>query len=144
MVVIEYETWHWLKWPRWWRPRWCLARWTGCEGEGQVETLKRRTTRWWSLSKTWRRQTDSTVKIKWSQGQWIEMVMWWYEVDHIFWKNKMGSRQRYNHKAILFCTQDTIEGVSGLGSIAKLLRGEILSIIRCTGATRWIHEVHCM
>jgi hypothetical protein len=36
----------------------------------------------------------------------------------------MGSRQRYNHRAILFCTQDTIEGVSGLGSIAKLLRGE--------------------
>jgi hypothetical protein len=36
----------------------------------------------------------------------------------------MGSRQRYNHRAILFCTQDTIEGVSGLGSIAELLRGE--------------------
>jgi hypothetical protein len=34
----------------------------------------------------------------------------------------MGSRQRYNHRAILFCTQDTIEGVSGLGSIAELLR----------------------
>jgi hypothetical protein len=36
----------------------------------------------------------------------------------------MGSRQRYNHRAILFCTQDTIEGVSGLGSIAELLRGK--------------------
>jgi hypothetical protein len=48
----------------------------------------------------------------------------------------MGSRQMYNHRAILFCTQDTIEGVSGLGSIAELLRGEALSVIRCTGATR--------
>jgi hypothetical protein len=48
----------------------------------------------------------------------------------------MGSRQRYNHRAILFCTQDTIEGVSGLGSIAELLRGEVLSVTRCTGATR--------
>jgi hypothetical protein len=49
----------------------------------------------------------------------------------------MGSRQRY--KAIgSFCfgTQDTIEGVSGLGSIAKLLRGGVLSVIRCMGATR--------
>jgi hypothetical protein len=48
----------------------------------------------------------------------------------------MGSRQRYNHKTILFCTQDTIEGVSGLGSIVELLRGEVLSVIRRTGATR--------
>jgi hypothetical protein len=48
----------------------------------------------------------------------------------------MGSRQRYNHKAILFCTQYTKEGVSGLGSIAELLRIEVLSVIRCTGATR--------
>jgi hypothetical protein len=48
----------------------------------------------------------------------------------------MGSRQSYNHKAILFHTQDTIEGVSGLESIAELLRGEVLSVIRCTGATR--------
>jgi hypothetical protein len=44
----------------------------------------------------------------------------------------MGSRQRYNHRAILIYTQDTIEGVSGLGSIAELLRGEVLSVIRCT------------
>jgi hypothetical protein len=48
----------------------------------------------------------------------------------------MGSRKRYNHRAILFCTQDTIEGVSGLGSIDELLREEVLSVIRCTGATR--------
>jgi hypothetical protein len=48
----------------------------------------------------------------------------------------MGSRQRYNYSAILFCTQDTIEGVSDLGSIAELLRGEVLSVTRCTGATR--------
>jgi hypothetical protein len=48
----------------------------------------------------------------------------------------MGSRQRYNYRAILFCTQDTIEGVSGLGSIAELLKGEVLSVIRRTGATR--------
>jgi hypothetical protein len=48
----------------------------------------------------------------------------------------MGSRQRYNHRAILFCTQYTIEGVSGLESIAELLRGEVLSVTRCTGATR--------
>jgi hypothetical protein len=48
----------------------------------------------------------------------------------------MGSRQRYNHRDILFCTQDTIEGVNSLGSIAKLLRGEVLSVTRRTGATR--------
>jgi hypothetical protein len=48
----------------------------------------------------------------------------------------MGSRQRYNHMTILFCTQDTIEGVSGLGSIAELLRGEVLTVTRRTGATR--------
>jgi hypothetical protein len=48
----------------------------------------------------------------------------------------MGSRQRYNHRAILFCTQDTIEDVSGLGSIAELLRGEVLSVTGRTGATR--------
>jgi hypothetical protein len=48
----------------------------------------------------------------------------------------MGSRQRYNHRAILFYTQDTIEGVSGLGSIAELLRGKVLSVTRRTGATR--------
>jgi hypothetical protein len=40
----------------------------------------------------------------------------------------MGSRQRYNHRVISFCTQDTIDGVSDLGSIAKLLRGEVLLI----------------
>jgi hypothetical protein len=56
--------------------------------------------------------------------------------DNIIWRNKMGSRQRYNHRAILFNTQDTIEGVSGLGSIAELLRGEVLSVTRRTGATR--------
>jgi hypothetical protein len=48
----------------------------------------------------------------------------------------MGLRQRYNHSAILFYTQDTIEGVSGLGSIAELLRGEVLSVTRRTGDTR--------
>jgi hypothetical protein len=48
----------------------------------------------------------------------------------------MGSKQRYNHRTILFCTQDTIEGVSGLGSIAELLRGKVFSVIRRTGATR--------
>jgi hypothetical protein len=48
----------------------------------------------------------------------------------------MGSRQRYNYRAILFYTQDTIEGVSGLGSIAELLRGEVLSVTQRTGATR--------
>jgi hypothetical protein len=51
-------------------------------------------------------------------------------------EEQVKSRQRYNHKAILFCTQDTIEGMSGLGSIAELLRGEVLSVIRRTGATR--------
>jgi hypothetical protein len=48
----------------------------------------------------------------------------------------MGSRQRYNHRTTLFYTQDTIEGVSGLGSIAELLRGKVLSVSRRTGATR--------
>jgi hypothetical protein len=44
----------------------------------------------------------------------------------------MDSRKRYNHRAILFCTQDTIEGVSGLGSLAELLRGEVLLVTRRT------------
>ena len=34
---------------------------------------------------TWRRWTKATVKSKWSQDWWTNMVMWWYEVDHIIW-----------------------------------------------------------
>jgi hypothetical protein len=52
-------------------------------------------------------------------------------------KNKMGSRQRYNHKAILFCTQDTIEGVSDLEGKsyrlfdARVPLGEFMKYIAC-------------
>jgi hypothetical protein len=49
----------------------------------------------------------------------------------IIWKRR--KRNKYGLKAkvyvigpILFCAQDTIEGVSDLGSIVILLRGEIL------------------
>ena len=36
-------------------------------------------------------------------------------------KTKMSSRQRYNNRSYFFvCTQDTIEGVSDLGSIVVL------------------------
>jgi hypothetical protein len=42
-------------------------------------------------------------------------------------KNKNGLKAKvYVIGLFLFCTQDTIEGVSDLGSIAILLRGEIL------------------
>jgi hypothetical protein len=51
----------------------------------------------------------------------------------IIWKRrkrkiKMGSRKKvYVIGSFLFCTQDKVEGVSDLGSIAVLLRGKILS-----------------
>ena len=32
---------------------------------------------------TWCRWTKATVKSKWSQDRWTNMVTWWYEVDHI-------------------------------------------------------------
>ena len=56
----------------------------------------------------------------------------------------VGGLERQREKAqgkgisigLFFCTQDTIEGVSDLGSIAGLLRGEVLSAIRSMGATR--------
>jgi hypothetical protein len=41
----------------------------------------------------------------------------------------MDARQRYKHRTILFCTQDTIEGVSDSGLIAVLLRGESYGLI---------------
>jgi hypothetical protein len=50
----------------------------------------------------------------------------------IIWKRrkrkiKIGSRQKlYVIRSFLFCIQDTVEGVSDLGSIAVLLRGKIL------------------
>jgi hypothetical protein len=53
-----------------------------------------------------------------------------------FGETKWAQGKGITDRAILFCTQDTIEGVSGLGSIAELLRGEVLSVIRCMGATR--------
>jgi hypothetical protein len=40
------------------------------------EALERWTARRWSLSKTWRRWTEATVKR-------TNTVTWWYEVDHI-------------------------------------------------------------
>jgi hypothetical protein len=42
-------------------------------------------------------------------------------------KNKNGLKAKvYVIRLFLFCTQDTIEGVSDLGSIVVLLRGKIL------------------
>jgi hypothetical protein len=42
-------------------------------------------------------------------------------------KNKNGLKAKvYVIGSFLFCTQDTIDGVSDLGLIAVLLRGEIL------------------
>jgi hypothetical protein len=42
-------------------------------------------------------------------------------------KNKNGLKAKvYVIEPFLFCTQDTIEGVSDLGSIVVLLRGNIL------------------
>jgi hypothetical protein len=68
-------------------------------------------------------------------GGWIEVVQkmikcptWWSFGD------QMGSRQRYNHRAIWFCTQDTIEGVSDLGSISRTIKkGQLsdISIFMC-------------
>ena len=69
--LIAYETWHWVTWLRWRRSRQDLAWWTGCKCEGQVE--------WW-LGSRW---TRATVKSKWSQDRWTNMVMWWYGVGHI-------------------------------------------------------------
>ena len=45
------------------------------------------------------------------------------------------SRQRYQ-KGFCFGTQDTIEGVSDLGSIAVLLRGEFSLLTWLSSATR--------
>jgi hypothetical protein len=49
-------------------------------------------------------------------------------------KQKLAQGKGITIRLFLVCTQDTIECVSGLGSIAKLLREEILSktsIIMC-------------
>jgi hypothetical protein len=46
-------------------------------------------------------------------------------------ENKIGSRKRYTIRAILVWTHDTIEGVSHLGSIAVLLKGEFRQNYGC-------------
>ena len=49
-------------------------------------------------------------------------------------KTKLAQGKGITIRLFLVCTQDTIECVSGLGSIAKLLREEILSktsIVMC-------------
>jgi hypothetical protein len=108
--LIAHAIWHWVMWSSWRRSRHDLAWWTSCKYEGQVGGFEARDHVWrWSLSKTWRRWTDAMVKSKWSQDRWTNMILWWYEVDHIIvdhvgacvastseeleWK---CARQRYN------------------------------------------------
>jgi hypothetical protein len=80
------ETWHWVMWSRSRRSRHDLAWLTGCKCEGQVRGFEARDRMWWwSLSKTWRRWTNATVKSKWGQDRWTNTVMWWYEVNYIIW-----------------------------------------------------------
>ena len=72
-----------VMWPKWRRSRQSLACGTGCNGEGQVKTLKRWTARRWSLGKTWHRWTEATVKSEQVQDRWTKDIMWWYGMDHI-------------------------------------------------------------
>jgi hypothetical protein len=52
-------------------------------------------------------------------------------------KNKNGFKAKvYVIGSFLFCTQDTIEGVSDLESIAVLLKGGISRLKRLSSATR--------
>ena len=81
--LIAYETWHGVMWSKWRRSRQGFAWWNGCNGEGQVKALKRRTARRWSLGKFWRRWTEATVRSEQGQDRWTKEVMWWYGVDHI-------------------------------------------------------------
>jgi hypothetical protein len=68
--LIAQETWHWVMWSRWRRSRHDLAWWTSCKCEGKVRGFEARNrVWWWSLSKTWRRWIDATVKSKWSQDR---------------------------------------------------------------------------
>jgi len=81
--LIAYESWHGVMWSRWWRSRQGLASWTGCNGEGQVEALKWRTARRWSLGKTWCWWTKAMVKSGQGRGSMDQRdhVMIWS--DHI-------------------------------------------------------------
>ena len=56
----------------------------------------------------------------------------------------MRSRQRYKHRIFLVYTQDTIEGVSGLGSIAELLRGELVQKHQSSCASWSNHSCHAL
>ena len=75
----------WSHVTRWWRSRLHLAWRPVGRVKGKSEALKRCTGWWWSLGKTWRRWTDSTVKSKWWSRSMDHQVTWWYEVDHIMW-----------------------------------------------------------
>ena len=55
-------------------------------------------------------------------------------------KNKRAQGKGINLRAILFWTQDTIESVSHLGSIAVLLRGELFWKRRSSCASRSNHH----
>ena len=65
------------------------------------------------------------------QDQWSSSLV----VDGLEWQREEAQGKGISI-GLFFCTQDTIEGVSDLGSIARLLRGEVLSAIRRMSATR--------
>jgi hypothetical protein len=109
MELIAYMTWHEVMWSRWRRSMQDLVQRTGCKSEGQVIV-------------TWRRRTKATVKSKWSQDRWTNMIMWWYGVDHIIIDHvgtcvasTLGgegmecARQMYNHRAFYFTGHRCVE-----------------------------------
>jgi hypothetical protein len=60
-------------------------------------------------------------------------------------KIKMGSRQRYKTiESFLFDTQDTIEGVSDLGLITVLLRGENYNCFTHLVPLSWVSFCMCI
>ena len=65
------------------------------------------------------------------QDQWSSSLV----VDGLEWQREKAQGKDISI-GLLFCPQDTIEGVSDLGLIAELLRGEVLLAIQGMGATR--------